>query len=138
MKKKETISDFSLSELTIIKNESLQYASLEDFQKSLTQRIEEGIKKEEDIRKNPNIYFNRDLFVKLQIFDPWELEILDFYHIQNLQELIDFDMSQLVDVPISIREKLEWARSFYDLRSMVSDHQKSLIKKGDNSDGNKK
>ena len=128
MKEKKMLSDFSLPELQVIQKEISGYRTIEDIQKDLNQFIQ---KKEQVLSKNPNIKFDRDMFVKLHIFDPWELKVLDFYQIHNLQELIDYDLDCMVDVLPSVLEKLEWARNFYDLRGMVSpDLGKQLVKSG--------
>ena len=126
MKREKNLSDFSLPVLNAIRQDLEGYQTIEEFQSDLDQMIRE---KEEENRNNPNVKFDRAMFVRLQIFDPWELKVLDLYQIHNLQELIDFDMDTLVDVPTSIREKLEWARRVYDLRGM---------KKGVTINGNKK
>lgn len=115
MKREKNLSDFSLPVLNAIKQDLENYHTIEEFQSDLDQMIRE---KEEENRKNPNVKFDRAMFVRLHIFDPWELRVLDLYQIHNLQELIDLDMNSLVDVPYSIREKLEWARRVYDLRGM--------------------
>lgn len=128
MKEKKMLSDFSLPELQVIQKEISRYRTIEDIQKDLNQFIQ---KKEQVLCENPNIQFDRDMFIKLHIFDPWELKVLDFYQIHNLQELIDYDLDCMVDVLPSVLEKLEWARNFYDLRGMVSpDLGKQLVKSG--------
>ena len=85
MKREKNLSDFSLPVLNAIRQDLEGYQTIEEFQSDLDQMIRE---KEEENRNNPNVKFDRAMFVRLQIFDPWELKVLDLYQIHNLQELL--------------------------------------------------
>ena len=56
-----------------------------------------------------------DMFIKLQIFDPWELKVVRKNNINNLQELIDCDLDSLIGITPSIKEGLDWVRKFYNM-----------------------
>ena len=64
-----------------------------------------------------------EMFLRLNIFDPWELKVVQSNHISNLQELIDCNLDELVGITPSIKEGLEWVRTFYDMRSLEEKKQ---------------
>ena len=66
-----------------------------------------------------------DMFIKLQIFDPWEFKVIRDNHISNLQELIDCNLDGLVGITPSIKQGLEWVRTFYDMSSIEEKKGKS-------------
>ena len=74
--------------------------------------LKERIQKIEDEKKKSlNVRFNMDMFIKLQIFDPWEFKVVRDNHISNLQELIDCNLDDLVGITPSVKRGLEWVRS---------------------------
>ena len=88
--------------------------------------LKERIQKIEDEKKKSlNVRFNMDMFIKLQIFDPWEFKVVRDNHISNLQELIDCNLDDLVGITPSVKQGLEWVRTFYDMSSFEEDKKPS-------------
>jgi hypothetical protein len=86
--------------------------------KSFREKIVEIINLKEN-ESNFNLRFNMDMFIRFQIFNSYELEILKINGINNLQELIDCDLRSLIGMNEAIYEKLDWARKFYDMRGFT-------------------
>lgn len=111
----KVLSGMSLEELETFQEVVSQYPTIEELKHDLDIII--SYKEEEKI-KSLNSRFDMDLFLKLQIFDPWELEVIRFNHIENLQQLIDCNLDELVGITPSIKRGLEWVRTFYDMSKM--------------------
>lgn len=107
---KKRLEDFSLDDLIFLQ-EFVQ-------DKDCSKKIDTLIQKRQN-KNSINERFTLELCRKLEIFDPWEFHVLKINHIHNMQELIDCDLDSLIGITPSIRDGLEWCRSFYDLRSMV-------------------
>jgi hypothetical protein len=102
-------------ELKTLKSIVSQYGSMEELVNDLDTTIS---RREEEKAKSLNVRFNMDMFVKFNVFDPWELNVLKSNNISNMQELIDCNLDELVGITSSIKRGLEWARKFYDMSSM--------------------
>ncbi len=109
------IQDMKLDDLKRMRKIVSQYGSMEELKHDLDSTIST---REKEKTKSLNVRFNMDMFLRLQIFDPWELKVVQSNHISNLQELIDCDLDELVGITPSIKEGLEWVRTFYDMRSL--------------------
>lgn len=91
-----------------------QYGSIEELIEDLHGTI---LRKEKEKKQSLNVRFNMDMLVRLKVFDPWELKVVQANHISNLQELIDCNLDHLVGITPSIRDGLDWVRHFYDMSS---------------------
>ncbi len=109
------IQDMKLEDLKRMRKIVSQYGSMEELKDDLDSTIST---REKEKTESLNVRFNMDMFLRLQIFDPWELKVVQSNHISNLQELIDCDLDELVGITPSIKEGLEWVRTFYDMRSL--------------------
>ena len=135
---KKRLDDFSLSELEELKGILETYHSMDELLERFSTLIKE---KEEEKKINPNVRFNMEMFIKLNVFDPWELDVLVRNNINNIQELIDCDLDHLEGITITIKEGLDWARKFYDMRGLVEEEKgtqkKKTIRKGRSSSNGK-
>lgn len=118
----KTIDQFSLEELKDIQGLLESYQSQEDLLSVLKDRIHEIEEKQKD---RLNVRFNMDMFIKLRIFDPSEFKVIKENHIMNLQQLIDCDLDQLVGITPSVKQGLEWVRTWYDMSSLEEDKGKT-------------
>lgn len=109
------IQDMKLDELKRVQDIVSQYGSMEELKHDLDSTIST---REKEKTKSLNVRFNMEMFLRLNIFDPWELKVVQSNHISNLQELIDCDLDELVGITPSIKQGLEWVRTFYDMRSL--------------------
>ena len=108
MNKKKRIEDLSLETLEAIKDELLKYKDIDSFKESINNII---INKVES--NDINERFNTEMFRKLYIFTPYELEILELNGIHNIKELIEADLNNCMGMTKEIKEKFEWARKMY-------------------------
>ena len=99
------IQDMKLEDLKRMKKIVSQYGSMEELKDDLDSTIST---REKEKTESLNVRFNMDMFLRLQIFDPWELKVVQSNHISNLQELIDCNLDELVGITPSIKEGLEW------------------------------
>ena len=97
-----------------------QYGSMEELKHDLDTTI---AAREEEASKSLNVRFNMDMMLRLQIFDPWELKVVQSNHISNLQELIDCNLDELVGITPSVKQGLEWVRKFYDMSSLEEEYR---------------
>ena len=78
--------------------------------------INSEIKKRDLERKQSlNTRFTIEMFKSYNMFYPDEMNVLELNGIKNLQDLIDADLDSMIGMTESIKEKLSWARRFYDL-----------------------
>lgn len=78
--------------------------------------INSEIKKRDLERKQSlNVRFTIEMFKSYNMFYPDELKVLEINGIRNLQDLIDADLDSMIGMTESIKEKLSWARRFYNL-----------------------
>lgn len=108
---KKKLNDFSLSDLYLLLDIIDDCSSTDEIRK----KIIDVIKLKED-QCEFNLRFDMDMFIKFQIFNSDELEVLRINGINNLQELIDCDLKSLKGMSQTIYEKLDWARKIYDMR----------------------
>ena len=109
------LEGLNLDDLKSIKSIVSQYGSMEELINDLDTAIS---RREEEKAKSLNVRFNMDMFIKLNVFDPWELNVIKSNNISNMQELIDCNLDDLVGITPSVKRGLEWARKFYDMSSM--------------------
>ena len=110
------LDDLTEEELYILGEIVFQYNDLNNLKGDIEKKIKRKIdKKNQEYEKSLNVRFNMDMFIKLQIFDPWEFKVIKNNHINNLQELIDCNLDDLVGITPSIKEGLEWVRKAYDM-----------------------
>ena len=124
---KKGILDFSIEELKIIIEASERAKDLEEFKRFLITIQEEKTKvREEDL----NTKLDLNMFRSLNIFTPYEIEILEANSINNLRDLLETDLSQISNVPNDILRHFDWARNIYN----TENYQKEfLVKKGDSN-----
>lgn len=106
------VKDLELGELEILESVISDYKSIGSLKGAITRRKKEL---EEEKSKSLNVRFNMEYFVKLNIFDPWEFEVIKLNNINNIQELIDCDLDSLVGITPSIKKGLEWCKKMYDM-----------------------
>ncbi len=109
---KQILDKFTYDELKLFEKLLLSYDDIDDLKKEVSSYVE---KIEEERKVSLNVRFNMDMFVQLQIFDPWEFRVIRENNINNLQELIDCNLDDLVGITPSIKSGLEWVRDFYDM-----------------------
>ena len=116
MSKIDKLEVFSLEYLKLCLSLVESFESKDEMHNALIAEI----KSREEAAKSKlslNDRFDIALMKKLNIFYPDELNVLIINNIKNLQELIDCDLYSLVGITESIKEKLNWARYFYDMRT---------------------
>ena len=111
----KVLEKMSLEDLKTMQEIISQYGSMEELKHDLDTTI---TRREEEKTKSLNVRFNMEMFLRLNIFDPWELKVVQSNHISNLQELIDCNLDELVGITPSIKAGLDWARKFYDMSSL--------------------
>ena len=117
--KKKNINDFTLDELKVIRSTLKDYDDIDNLKKTINDII---LDKEDNI----NVMFDIDGFIKLSIFDPEELLILQKNGIHNLQELIDCNLENLDGMTMGYYEKFDWARKVYDMSSWNSKKKRKI------------
>ena len=108
MNKKNGLEDFSLEELSLIREEISKYEDINELKESLDNMITN-----KDLSNDINERFNFDMFKKLNIFSPYELEVLELNKIYNIKDLIEANLSNCVGMTQELKEKFEWARTMY-------------------------
>jgi hypothetical protein len=64
-----------------------------------------------------NARFTMEMFKQYNMFYSDELKVLEINGIRNLQDLIEADLDSMIGMTESIKEKLSWARRFYNLET---------------------
>lgn len=108
----EIFKNISLEELKKMATLIDVFENKEDFIKALEYEIQ---KREEERNKSLNARFDMQMFIKYNMFYADELNVLKMNNINNLQDLIECDLDSLIGITESIKEKLDWARNFYNL-----------------------
>lgn len=106
------LDKLSVDELYLLGEIVFQYEELDILKADISKEINERI---ESSSNSLNVRFNMDMFVKLQIFDPWEFKVIRDNNINNLQELIDCDLNYLVGITKDMKKRLDWVRNAYDM-----------------------
>lgn len=109
------LDDLTEEELYLLGDIVFQYDDLDLLKKSVMNQINKKIDSVKYDEQPLNIRFNMEMFIKLQIFDPWEFRVIKNNHINNLQELIDCNLDELKGITPDIKEGLEWVRKAYDM-----------------------
>lgn len=122
----DKLKGFSLEDLKLCLSLIESFESKDDMHNALIAEIK---RREEFNKVSLNVRFDIALMKKLNIFYPDELNVLIVNNIKNLQELIDCDLYSLVGITESIKEKLNWARYFYDMRTPLEKQQDSVKQK---------
>lgn len=109
------INELNIEELRQIKNIAIQYSTLDELVNAIDFNLNAIYYQNVPL----NVRFDLNMFRKLSIFTDTELKILSFNHIDNLQDLIDFDLDsgKTSDMSRSFKEKIEWVRNFYNMDS---------------------
>ena len=116
------LDKLNLQELKELKEYISKFASMGE----LINELDSNISTKQKVQKeNPNIRFDIELFRKLSILEPSEINLLVENNINNLQELIDCDLNALIGITPSIKAKLEWTRQFYDMSIYYKEAKKS-------------
>ncbi len=126
MAKKDVFKGYSLDELKKFSLLLESFESIDILLKSVTNEIK---KREDEKNSSLNVRFTMDMFKKYNMFYPDELRVLEINCIRNLQDLIDCDLNSLVGITESIKEKLEWTRSFYDMTCFENGKEKTKSNK---------
>ena len=114
------LEKMKLDDLKTMKEIVSQYGSMEELNHDLDTTISI---REKEKSESLNVRFNMDMMVRLHVFDPWELKVVQSNNIANLQELIDCNLDELVGITPSIKEGLEWVRTFYDMSSFEEENK---------------
>ena len=121
MKNKDLLKTFKLDDLKLFVSLIEQFDNKDELLKTLLSEI----KSREDERKQSlNVRFDIEMIKRLNLFYPDELKVLEINNINNIQDLIDCDLDSLIGITESIKEKLDWARKFYDM-SGLEDEKKT-------------
>lgn len=109
------INELNIEELRQIKNIAIQYSTLDELVNAIDFNLNAIYYQNVPL----NVRFDLNMFRKLSIFTDTELKILSLNHIDNLQDLIDFDLDsgKTSDMSRSFKEKIEWVRNFYNMDS---------------------
>ena len=120
----DNFSKEQLKELVVLIN---NFEGKDDLMMGLYSEIRN---REFEEKQNLNIRFTIEMFKKYNMFNLDELRVLEINNIKNLQELIDCDLSRLIGITEAIKEKLDWARKFYDMnKSKKTDNVKRKVRK---------
>lgn len=108
------VDKLKLGELELLESVVSEYKNIGSLKGAIKERRKAL---EEENKRSLNVRFDMEYFVKLNIFTPWEFEVIKLNNINNIQELIDCDLDSLVGITPSIKRGLEWCRQMYDLSS---------------------
>ena len=86
-------------------------------------------RRELESQQSLNARFTIEMFKEYNMFYSDELKVLEINGIRNLQDLIDCDLDSLVGINASIKEKLSWARNFYNMKPITDSKVKQKGKK---------
>lgn len=110
------LDKLTIKELKQLKEELNNYNSIADLKRDLQTII---VIKEIDREKDIRYRFNMDMFIKLNIFDPIELEVLKLNNINNLLDLEECDIDNLIGITQTIKDKILWVLKMYNLDDYV-------------------
>ena len=110
------LDKLTITELKQLKEELNNYNSIADLKRDLQTII---VIKEIDREKDIRYRFNMDMFIKLNIFDHIELEVLKLNNINNLLDLEECDIDSLIGITQSIKDKFLWVLKMYNLDDYV-------------------
>lgn len=116
MKKIDIIKSFSLEDLKVYLSLVDSYGSIDEMRNELITEIN---RREEEKNKSLNARFTIEMFKEYNMFYQDEMYVLEINGIRNLQDLIDCDLDSLVGINASIKEKLSWARNFYNMKPIT-------------------
>lgn len=112
MYKKDMFSKFSSSELKDMATLILEFEDKDDLLMGIHSEIK---RREAESKKSLNARFTIEMFKQYNMFYPDEMKVLEINGIRNLQDLINADLNSMIGMTESIKEKLSWARAFYNL-----------------------
>lgn len=124
----DLFKSFSLDDLKAYLSLIEVFETKDDIYNALVLEIN---RREEENKVSLNKRFTIKLFKDLSMFYPDEMHVLEVNGIKNLQDLIDCDLDSMIGITISIKEKFEWARKFYDMSS-TSDKNNGKQKRKEN------
>ena len=117
MYKKDLFTKFTKEQLKDI----LALVSTFEGKDDLLMGINSEIKKRElESKQSLNARFTIEMFKSYNMFYPDEMRVLELNGIRNLQDLIEADLDSMIGMTESIKEKLSWARRFYNLDTKKS------------------
>lgn len=112
MYKKGLFDKFSTEQLKDILTLATTFEGKDDLLMGVSSEIK---KREAERKQSLNVRFTIEMFKDYNMFYPDEMRVLELNGIKNLQDLIDCDLNSMIGITESIKEKLEWARNFYNL-----------------------
>ena len=121
MKNKDLLKTFKLDDLKLFVSLIEQFDNKDEMLNALFSEIN---RREKENKLSLNVRFDIKMIKRLNLFYPDELRVLEINKINNIQDLIDCDLDSLIGITESIKEKLEWARKFYDM-SGLEDEKKT-------------
>ena len=121
MKNKDLLKTFKLDDLKLFVSLIEQFDNKDEMLNALFSEIN---RREKENKLSLNVRFDIEMIKRLNLFYPDELRVLEINKINNIQDLIDCDLDSLIGITESIKEKLEWARKFYDM-SGLEDEKKT-------------
>ena len=108
---------FSLNDLKLYLTLIESFETKDDMHNALIAEIK---RREEEDKLSLNARFTIEMFKSFNMFYPDEMRVLELNGIRNLQDLIDADLNSMIGMTESIKEKLSWARRFYNLDTKKS------------------
>ncbi|MBQ8534254.1 MAG: hypothetical protein IJ463_01060 [Bacilli bacterium] len=112
MYKKGLFDSFTTKQL----KDTLSLVCAFDGKDDLLMGIHYEIKRRElESQQSLNARFTMEMFKQYNMFYSDELKVLEINGIRNLQDLIEADLDSMIGMTESIKEKLSWARRFYNL-----------------------
>ena len=103
---------FSLNDLKLYLTLIESFETKDDMHNALIAEIK---RREEEAKLSLNARFTIEMFKSFNMFYPDEMRVLEINGIRNLQDLIEADLNSMIGMTESIKEKLSWARRFYNL-----------------------
>ena len=105
---------FSLNDLKLYLTLIESFETKDDMHNALIAEIK---RREEEAKLSLNARFTIEMFKSFNMFYPDEMSVLEINGIRNLQDLIEADLNSMIGMTESIKEKLSWARRFYNLET---------------------
>lgn len=105
---------FSLNDLKLYLTLIESFETKDDMHNALIAEIK---RREEEAKLSLNARFTIEMFKSFNMFYPDEMRVLEINGIRNLQDLIEADLNSMIGMTESIKEKLSWARRFYNLET---------------------
>lgn len=108
MNKKNRLEELRLDNLRIIQEELSNYEDINVFKETI-----DNIITNRELSNTVNERFDTEMFKKLNIFSPYEVEVLELNGIHNIKDLIETDLNDCIGMTKELKEKFEWSRKMY-------------------------